>query len=153
MPLSQLYVESGLDVILLTSVASTLPGGAPAILSGGSKGSLRPRVAEAVRSRRTLSAERRSASAIISISAVNGRGNRSSYSDAARAPRRASARSHAANKTYRYSDAPVTRCGQTPRHRVGGRRRAAAIRITEPIASMASTTHSAPLQQPAAPEK
>ena len=49
MPLSQLYVEGRLDVILLTSVASTLPGGAPAILSGGSKGSLRPRVAEAQR--------------------------------------------------------------------------------------------------------
>lgn len=47
MPLSQLYVEGSLDVILMTSVASTLPGGAPAILSGGSKGSLRPKVAEA----------------------------------------------------------------------------------------------------------
>lgn len=49
MPLSQLYVEGSLDVILMTNIASTLPEGAPAILSGGSKGSLRPRVAEARR--------------------------------------------------------------------------------------------------------
>lgn len=47
MPVSPLYVEGSLDVILMTSIVSTLPGGAPAILSGGSKGSLRPKVAEA----------------------------------------------------------------------------------------------------------
>ncbi|HEY0136780.1 MAG TPA: hypothetical protein VGB85_22010 [Nannocystis sp.] len=47
MPLSLLYVEGSLDVILMAGVASTLSEGAPSVVSGGSKGALRPRVMEA----------------------------------------------------------------------------------------------------------
>ena len=47
MPVNTLMVEGSLDVALMTSVLSTLPGGAPVVEPGGSKGSLRPKVAEA----------------------------------------------------------------------------------------------------------
>lgn len=47
MPVSTLYVEGSLDVSLMSSVTSTLAEGAPVISSGGSKGSLAPKVAEA----------------------------------------------------------------------------------------------------------
>ncbi|MBA3546847.1 MAG: hypothetical protein H0T76_10220 [Nannocystis sp.] len=47
MPLSKLYVEGALDVILMSCIVSTLPGNATVVESVGTKGSLRPRVREA----------------------------------------------------------------------------------------------------------